>query len=260
MPVSPGARSTPLPNGCLRHLARTASTTCSRKCGSGSPANVAATAPRRPFVPGWFTIARNLAIDLVRRHRPLLASELQNAEDDGDPLERIADERRPSADEALDGKRMNARLHEALASLPAVQREAILAARIRRALGRGDRPNHRRQCRDRQEPAALCAGQAAQPVDAAQGVAIMSERRFDDSARARGRTGPSRGLAGRHAAGAGCGARRTRMRAAVEVELAAGAGCLAPTGATVIRPARWQRLRVPLALAATVLLSFGAIR
>ena len=56
----------------------------------------------------------------------MLASELQNAEDDGDPLERIADERRPSADEALDGKRMNARLHEALASLPAVQREAIL--------------------------------------------------------------------------------------------------------------------------------------
>ncbi|MBX3685846.1 MAG: sigma-70 family RNA polymerase sigma factor, partial [Rhodocyclaceae bacterium] len=82
--------------------------------------------PEAAFRTWLFTIARNLAIDLVRRHRPLLASELQNAEDDGDPLERIADERRPSADEALDGKRMNARLHEALASLPAVQREAIL--------------------------------------------------------------------------------------------------------------------------------------
>ena len=64
-----------------------------RKCGSGSPATWR-------YRPGglsytWlFLIARNLAIDLVRRHRPLLASRLQNAEDDGDPLERIADKRR----------------------------------------------------------------------------------------------------------------------------------------------------------------------
>ncbi|MEZ5610475.1 MAG: hypothetical protein R3E45_08575 [Rhodocyclaceae bacterium] len=48
-----------------------------------------------------------------------------------------------------------------------------------------------------------------------------------------------------------------RVRAAVEAQMAAEQ----PTrSATVIRPARWRHLRIPLALAATVLLSFGAIR
>lgn len=48
-----------------------------------------------------------------------------------------------------------------------------------------------------------------------------------------------------------------QVRAAVEAELAANEPLHT---ATVIRPARWQGLRIPLALAATVLLSFGAIR
>ena len=82
--------------------------------------------PEAAFRTWLFTIARNLTIDLVRRHRPLLASQLLHGDDDGDPLDRLADERRPSAEETLDAKRMNARLHGALASLPAVQREAIL--------------------------------------------------------------------------------------------------------------------------------------
>lgn len=48
-----------------------------------------------------------------------------------------------------------------------------------------------------------------------------------------------------------------RVRAAVEAEIAAAAPA---HGASVIRPRRWQRLSIPLALAATLLLSFGAIR
>lgn len=48
-----------------------------------------------------------------------------------------------------------------------------------------------------------------------------------------------------------------RIRAAVEAQMAADQPA---RSATVIRPARWRHLRIPLALAATVLLSFGAIR
>ena len=82
--------------------------------------------PEAAFRTWLFTIARNLAIDLIRRHQPLLASELQHNDDAGDPLEAIADDARPTPGEAIDGARMNQRLHDALASLPAVQREAIL--------------------------------------------------------------------------------------------------------------------------------------
>ena len=87
----------------------------------------------------------------------------------------------------------------------------------------------------------------------------MSERRFDDS------PAPEDERALREAwqgdtPPAPDAALDARVRAAVEVELAAGAGCPGAHRRHRHPPARWQRLRVPLALAATVLLSFGAIR
>ncbi len=52
-----------------------------------------------------------------------------------------------------------------------------------------------------------------------------------------------------------------RVRAAVQAELAVASGSRAAAeGAKLIRPARWRRWSLPLALAATVLLSFGMLR
>ena len=84
----------------------------------------------------------------------------------------------------------------------------------------------------------------------------MSERRFDDS------PAPDDERALRAAWQADTPPQPdarldARIRAAVEAQMAADQPA---RSATVVRPARWQRLRIPLALAATVLLSFGAIR
>ena len=82
--------------------------------------------PEAAFRTWLFTLARNLAIDLIRRHRPLLASELKQGDVEDDPLDALVDESRPTAEDAIDCARMQRRLHGALASLPAAQREAIL--------------------------------------------------------------------------------------------------------------------------------------
>ena len=84
----------------------------------------------------------------------------------------------------------------------------------------------------------------------------MSERRFDDS------PAPDDERALRAAWQADTPPQPdarldARIRAAVEAQMAADQPA---RSATVIRPARWRHLRIPLALAATVLLSFGAIR
>lgn len=91
----------------------------------------AAYRPRAAFRTWLFTIARHLAIDHLRRHRPVLASELlgvdaEAGDCDVDPLERIADDPSTQPDAQASARQQAQRLRDALAALPAVQREAIL--------------------------------------------------------------------------------------------------------------------------------------
>ncbi len=86
--------------------------------------------PQAAFGTWLYTIARNLAIDQLRRHRPLLASELEAADGDGDddtgPLAQAPADAATQPEVQAMRREQTARLNAALAGLPAVQREAIL--------------------------------------------------------------------------------------------------------------------------------------
>ena len=76
--------------------------------------------PERPLLPWLLTVARNLAIDRVRRHQ---ASPTEPSVEDADSH---ADTRAPSAERAAISAQRTARLRQGLAELPEGQREAVM--------------------------------------------------------------------------------------------------------------------------------------
>lgn len=76
--------------------------------------------PERPLLPWLLTVARNLAIDRLRRHQ---TSPTEPAVDDADAH---ADTRSPSAEHAAMSAQRTARLRQGLAELPEGQREAVM--------------------------------------------------------------------------------------------------------------------------------------
>lgn len=76
--------------------------------------------PERPVLPWLLTVARNLAIDRVRRHQ---SSPTEPPVEDADAH---ADTRAPSAESIAMSAQRSARLRQGLAELPEGQREAVM--------------------------------------------------------------------------------------------------------------------------------------
>ncbi|MCZ7563724.1 MAG: sigma-70 family RNA polymerase sigma factor [Burkholderiales bacterium] len=194
---------------------------------------------RAKFTTWLYTIARNRLLDHWRSAgRAVLASfdELVDAS----ALDAVIafPAAGPPPEHSLERKALAGRLLAALEALPAPQREAFLLQQ-EGADGRGDCPHHRRRARDRQEPPALRARQAARDTE---GSGVSPGKDADDprdealarAYRATPRDEPPRALDDRILAAA---------------HRAAGAR---PAPA---RPDWTRRWRVPLSVAATVVLS-----
>jgi RNA polymerase sigma-70 factor, ECF subfamily len=80
--------------------------------------------PRRPFVAWLMTIARNLAIDLLRKRRPLSLEALE-ASDDAGPPRTVARDTGPSPFDALAERERWDRVRALLGGVPARYREVL---------------------------------------------------------------------------------------------------------------------------------------
>ncbi len=84
--------------------------------------------PDASFRTYLYQIARNRLFDLLRQHQPLLAAELGASTDGRALFDVLADAAQDvvTPEAALDGKQQSERLHQALASLPSEQKEAVV--------------------------------------------------------------------------------------------------------------------------------------
>ena len=81
--------------------------------------------PQAAFRTWLYQIGRNRLLDYLRRHEPLLLQQLQGDEDEN-PLTQLVDSRAPLPEQVMDRKQQAEAIRQALAELPAAQREAFL--------------------------------------------------------------------------------------------------------------------------------------
>ena len=110
------------------------------------------------FTTWLYTMAHNRVIDHYRRHRPLEVVSLDGGEDD-DPPE-VAAPPTAQPERMAEARQQAARLLALLDASAGGAARGVPAARGRRLEPGGDRARHRQRSRSRQEPAALCHGQA----------------------------------------------------------------------------------------------------
>ncbi len=198
-------------------------------------------APSAKFTTWLYRIAHNRLIDHWRAtgHVELVTAGADD--DDDDPLDAIAGARNDEPEVRAGAREISARLHAALVDAAAGAARGVPAAPGRRPRAVGDRRSHRRRHRDREEPVALRAREAAHR---ARRPAMTMPRRDDPSALRDPRIDAAWRAASREEPSAALDA---AILAAARREV--GAGPRSTREPEVTRARRWW---LPLAVAATL--------